>query len=60
VAEIADVQHELQRLRVHLVDDAVELLDFRGRVGDVAEDAERGRAGRKRLERRARREQKQQ
>jgi hypothetical protein len=39
-ADVAHVHYEFQRLRVHLVDQPVETLDFELGIGRVAEDAE--------------------
>jgi hypothetical protein len=51
------VHHELERLRVHLVDQPVETLDFELGIGRVAEDGEADLARGQRRERRAAREQ---
>jgi hypothetical protein len=39
-ADVADVHHEGERLRVHLVDQPIEPLHFVGRVGRIPEHAE--------------------
>jgi hypothetical protein len=39
-ADVAHVHHKVERLRVHLVDQPVETLDFELGIGRVAEDAE--------------------
>jgi hypothetical protein len=47
------VHHEGERLAVDLLDQPVEALDLRLRIGRIAEQAERQLARRQRLERRA-------
>ena len=52
-ADIAHVHHELERLRVHLVDQPVEPLDLGIGVGRIAQHAERELARRHRRKWRA-------
>ncbi|HET9352043.1 MAG TPA: hypothetical protein VFO02_12035 [Burkholderiales bacterium] len=51
------MHYELERLRVHLVDQPVETLDFELGIGRVAEDAESDLARRQRRKRCAARDQ---